>query len=484
MAADPLHELINKLSASEKRYFRLYVRRQGGQSEREYLSLFAALEQQSVYDEAALVAALPNPTFAKNLSSGKHYLYQLLLKSLRAYHADRNARFQLYGLLQDIHLLLEKNLTDQAAKRLRKAKKLAAKYFFNLPHLELLLLDRQLIRSYQNRQAEVHIARNQRESQECLEQVIGHFDILKLYDQTFLAIRNRMHLEDSEGTISEWLTAHATDFKTKRHTFETQMLYHLTWTNYYLAVKGEMPPAQGHMKAILDLFEENPHLIDEYKLRYLNVVNNYLNIFYLQKDFSPFPHYLDRLATIKARSEKIRIRLFEIRQGLRLIALLGQRRYTDALHILPEIIDGLEQYGKKMQMAFQLEFWQNIALVYFHLGQLESAQQWLLQCIQTQRQDVRQDVQLFCRILELILHWEWGNTPLIESRARSLLRLRDSSPEAQYAHILARHLLRGMGQNAADQRQVLRDLRGDLALAPPGGNGWEELQHWLERHGV
>ncbi len=481
MAKEPLYELIQKLSASEKRYFRLYAQKQSGRGSREYLALFGALEKQTVYNEAALVKALPNPTFAKNLSSGKNYLYQLILKSLRGYHADRRALFQVYGLLQDIHILMEKNLMDQAAKRLRKAKKLAGKYFFNLPYLELLLLDRQLIRSYQTRQAEEYIARNHQESRDWLEQLIGLFDMLNFYDETFLAIRNRMQLEDPEGTISQLLKEHSSKIKINHFSFETKMSYHLTWTNYYLVVKGEMEHAQIHMKNILDLFEDNPHLINEYDIRYINVVHNYLNILYLQKEFDPFPHYLAKLAAIKPRSEKLRIKLFETRYSLRLSALLEQQRYSEALDILPEVKEGLESYDKKMQKVFLLEFWQNIALIYFHLGQLEQAQEWLLKCISIERQDIRQDVQIFCRILTLIIHWELGNDQLVESQARSLLRSKSKSLENQYAQIVARHLLRSIDREVGNRRSLLEELQEELSMAPAGANGAEELGHWLGR---
>ena len=253
-ANEPLFDLIQKLSASEKRYFKLYTQKQSGAAEREYLDLFQILEKLPRYEESQVLAKIKNPVFAKNISSGKNYLYQLILKSLRAYHAERRALFKVYGLLQDIHILMEKNLMNQAAKRLQKAKKIAARYYFNLPHLELLLLDRHLIRSYQQKNAEAYIAANQRETESQLEQISGQVDILTLYDKTFLAIRDKMQLEDPEGSISDMLKEFSSRVSIHNFSFDTRMTYHLIWANYYLALKGEVDNAQLHMKNILDLF--------------------------------------------------------------------------------------------------------------------------------------------------------------------------------------------------------------------------------------
>ena len=71
--------------------------------------------------------------------------------------------------------------------------------------------------------------------------------------------------------------------------------------------------------------EDNPHLVGEYTSRYINVVNNYLNFFYLQKAFNPFAHYIARLEAVKPRSDNLKVKLFETIYSLKLMECLGQR---------------------------------------------------------------------------------------------------------------------------------------------------------------
>ena len=201
---DLLFELIKSLSASEKRYFKRFSKLQGD-SENEYLDLFQKIDKQKKYNEPLLLDKLKNQTFAKNISSGKHYLYQLILKSLRAYHAEKKALFQVNDLVQDIYILMEKNLVLQANKRIKKAKKIADKYQLNIPKLGILLLERNLIRSFQQKKSAELIKENQQFSQQCINQINAQVDMVSLYDDVYLTIRNKMQLKDPDGTIQQLL---------------------------------------------------------------------------------------------------------------------------------------------------------------------------------------------------------------------------------------------------------------------------------------
>lgn len=484
MPKEPLFDLIKKLSPSEKRYFTIHTQKQNKKSPQEYLDLFRLIDQQKQYREDRIVAQIQNPLFAKNISSGKNYLYQLILKSLRAYHGDRRALFKIYGLLQDFHLLMDKNLVEQAAKRLRKAQKMARKYHFTLPHLELLFLDRRLIRTYGQKQADSLLEANQKETQICLQQVNAQADIFTLYDKTFLAIRDKMHLKDSEGSIRQLLQEFSSKVSVSDFSFDSRMTYHLIWANYYLALKGEVDDALLHMKNVLDLFADQPHLTQEYPNRYINVVNNYLNIYSLKKDYTPFSKYIDRLQSIKAHNELLEIKRFEITASLQLMQWLGLRQYTTALEQLPSIIQGLQNYAPKMQKAFQLGCARNIALLYFHSGQYDAALDWVHQVVQAARQDIRQDLQRFCRMLEVMLHFELGNTEYVASLARSILRLSIDTPDDEVYKEVVRALVKAGGVVEREQREVLADLRNALGGRLAAAAGGEEVLWWLEDRGI
>lgn len=82
---DALSELIRSLTPNESRYFRLYSSIQPG--EKKYMELFDALEKNTEHTTESLCIELKiKPA---QLATTKHYLYHLLMRSLRNY--DENA---------------------------------------------------------------------------------------------------------------------------------------------------------------------------------------------------------------------------------------------------------------------------------------------------------------------------------------------------------------------------------------------------------
>ncbi len=474
MQKDALHELIHKLSPTEKRYFRRFTALHGRKG-KAYLDLFDLLEKQPVYDEIKLKAALHRTTFVDHLASGKNYLYQQLLKSLRLYHGEQRALFRVYGLLEDVHILLEKNLVRQAAKRIQKALKLAKAYHLDSLHLELLLLDRQLIRSFEQKQAARSIEKNQVATQKNLQQIQGQVAMIDLYDQIFLAIRDRMQIDDPEGQLGQQLDQLSLSLDPTEMSFTSRMSYHLSLANYAMSMRRDLEQAQSHMHAILQLFEAEPHLVDEYPNRYINVVNNYLNLHYLQHNFTPFAIWIPRLEAVRPRTEYLKIKLFQTLYSLKLIECLGLRQYQKALVMLPEIIRQLKRYQKKIHKAFQLEFYQNIALVYFHLKEFTEALDWLNRVVQASKQDIRQDITDLCRCLQLIVHFELEHEDLVQSLARSILRHRDSRVGIAAYQWLARKLGKIILLPPRERSAQVRQLAAEPAeLELPTA-----IKHWL-----
>ena len=126
MKDDQLHNLLCNLTKSEKRYFRLFSKRSGDKSTKNYLHLFDILEGMEEYDEEKLVKELKKKKInTKYLSADKNYLYTSVLDALRTYNANYSAKQQVRRQLDFTDILAEKGLFVQAAKILKKAKNIA-----------------------------------------------------------------------------------------------------------------------------------------------------------------------------------------------------------------------------------------------------------------------------------------------------------------------------------------------------------------------
>ena len=123
---DHLYELIQSLAKSEKRYFKIYFA--GDKKEQKYLQLYDVIEKAKVYDEKKIKISIKDPYITKHFAETKYYLYQLILKVLKHYRTENSVDNLLIEKIQNIEVLIQKALWEQAISELHKAKNMAYDY--------------------------------------------------------------------------------------------------------------------------------------------------------------------------------------------------------------------------------------------------------------------------------------------------------------------------------------------------------------------
>src|ERR1700759_425275 len=120
-SSDTLFQLIKSLEKSEKRNFKLYMKRNSGSEELKSIQLFDALDKMEEYDEVQLLKR--NKGIRKQqLSNAKAHLYRELLSSLRLIRNEENIDIQLHEQLDFARILYNKGLYLQSLKTLDKIK--------------------------------------------------------------------------------------------------------------------------------------------------------------------------------------------------------------------------------------------------------------------------------------------------------------------------------------------------------------------------
>ena len=119
---DYLFELIQSLDKSEKRYFKLYF--SGDKKEQKYMHLYNAIEKATVYDERKIKSSIKDEYVSKHFAETKYYLYQLILRVLKNYRTENSVDNLLIDKIQNIEVLIQKALWNQAINELEKAKKI------------------------------------------------------------------------------------------------------------------------------------------------------------------------------------------------------------------------------------------------------------------------------------------------------------------------------------------------------------------------
>ena len=122
--SDTLFQLIHSLEKSEKRHFKLYIKRSSTKEDLKIVQLFDALDKLNDYDEKNLLKKLPGIE-KPQLSNLKTHLYKQILASLRLLKSADSIDLQLNEMFDYAHILYKKGLFQQSLRLLDRAKETA-----------------------------------------------------------------------------------------------------------------------------------------------------------------------------------------------------------------------------------------------------------------------------------------------------------------------------------------------------------------------
>ena len=137
--------------------------------------------------------------------------------------------------------------------------------------------------------------------------------------------------------------------------------------------------------------------------------------------------------------------------------------FTKGLKIIPEIENGLREYGRYIDTHRIMIFYFKIACLYFGAGDNENCIEYLNKIINMKVGHLRTDLQCFARLLHLIAHYELGNTEILEHLIKSVYRFlskMDSLDEVQLE--ILRFLRKSLTSRPRDTIQSFKELKDKL----------------------
>ena len=114
-----LYQLIQSLTKSEKRSFRLFVSAYNKNKSQGNFKLFDILDKEKTYDNKALREKLSSFKWVEDQIS---YLYGLILKSLSVFHTGKSVSAEIREILTQVDVLKKKGLHEHAEKLIHSAK--------------------------------------------------------------------------------------------------------------------------------------------------------------------------------------------------------------------------------------------------------------------------------------------------------------------------------------------------------------------------
>lgn len=460
---DDLFQLIKSLDPSEKRYFKVFATMHiKGSDNNKYVKLFDAIESQSEYNETEIRKEFQNEKFLNQLHVAKNYLYNTILKSLRLYHSEKSKLNELIDILRDVQILYEKSLFKQCRKLLDKAKKIAYTYERHAQILAVLDWEKILARTNSYTEtSEKELLEFYKEHADTTEKLNNINEYWKLAIQSFFLrkkqgeIRDKKELKKFNEIIKNPLLLsdkNASTFLSKTFYFNIKGLYYLTNQDYNNLLI--------HTVRLVELLEANPLLMKED-----NYIASLYNLLIVQLELKK---YNDALATIKklrsldTSSPAMRTRIFVTSYDTELNLYLRTGEFEKGLPLVMEIEEGLKtlKINKESEVLFSF----NIAYLYFGLSDYENSLKWVNKIINDKELNIREDIQCFARILNLLIHYELKNYDLIEYIMKSTRRyLSNKNKLNKFELITLSYLRKLIGSKSKDDKIfIFREWKKEL----------------------
>lgn len=424
---DDLIHLVSSLTRAEKRHFRLFVRRNQASDDILFLKLFDFLDKHQEYDETLILKKLPDIK-KRQLSNLKAHLYKQLLVSLRLLNANHNEDIQLREMIDYARVLYNKGLYRQGLDILDKAKSKAYEGRFYPLALEIVEFEKHIEGQYITRSIE---GRADELSQEALtlqglisgENLFSNLS-LQLYGWYLKMgyVRNQEDYERVKAFFHSRLPAipyQGLDFFGKIHYCQAHVWYHY--------ITQDFPMCYRYAQRWVELFREEPGLRELYAPLYLKGVHNLLNALFNTLQYEKFVEALAELQSFPRQYDIGREKNIEGLYHLYIYIHSIKKHFlegtfSEGLRLIPGLarIIGEDPYNWDGHRV--LVFYYRIACLYFGSGDNASAIDYLNLIINQKNPDYREDIQCFARILNLIAHFELGNSQLVEYQVKSVYR--------------------------------------------------------------
>lgn len=420
---DDLFQLIKSLEQAEKRYFKIFTTMhvKGGESNN-YSKLFDAIDKLDKYNEEEIKRQFKGEKFLNQIHVAKNYLYNNILKSLRLFHSEKTKLNELMDLLRDVQILYDKSLYKQCRKLLDKAKKIAVTYEKHAQILAILDWEKTLARTSAYADIDEKELLNYYEDyRRTVEEIYNINEYWKLATEVFLLrkkkgeIRNKEDLRKFNQIIKHPLMqdeSSALTFLSKTFYYNTKGLYYLTNKDYMNLYKycGKLVK---HIESNEFLFKED------------NYVSALYNLLLVQIELRRFDEALKTIAklrSIESDSVTMQARIFVTSYDTELNLYLRTGEFDKGMHLVEAIENGMKKYKDKINKESEVLFDYNIAYLNFGKGDLNNALTWVNKIINNKELTIREDIQCFARILNIIVHYELGNYDLIEYIVKSTRR--------------------------------------------------------------
>lgn len=426
MAINRLHELVQSLTQAEKRYFKLFLNRYSRNNDSSnFAQLFDYLVKDKSGDSADL---LKNCSFIRpnQLQNVRNRLYAYILLALRNYKAStsKSSRIDLYQIMINYEILIQKGLFLQAWRMLVKAEKIAEsnEYYHSLA--EILEFKSRLLNSrLKSRKFKIEHENNLRKI-EVIQAAQKYINNLKAINRDFYelfklegrivrdsASINKLH--DDLKKLEPHLVLFS-NFKQAKHLFE----YNMSTVKFRL---GNWSEAIEHLKPLLHFYDDQTIDSDNFNnfRRVANSIAIASNMSGRYMDSLSIFKRIRRISKIFLNNKEIQLAIFEDTFYFELEIYILSFQFELGINHIRENRALIDFHDDKMHNVNQQSKRYRIALCFFGAKMYDEALEWINRIIINDELKYRKDVLASTRILELLCHYELDNYRFVKNKIKS-----------------------------------------------------------------
>ena len=424
--SDTLFQLIHSLEKSEKRHFKLYIKRSSTKEDLKIVQLFDALDKLADYDEKALLKKLTGIE-KPQLSNLKTHLYKQILASLRLLKSADSIDLQLNEMWDYAHILYKKGLFTQSLRILDRAKETArANQKFNFLS-NALALEKRIETLHITHSMQMRAEQLSAESLEVNARIdmVARLSNLALLVYSWYIRNGHARNEKDEARIKEFLQEQLPPAAWKQTGFYERLYLYQVY-NWYAFIRQDFLMYYRYSQKWLDLFEEQPLMKRVETSHYIKALHNLLNAHFDLRNHQQFELILRKFeafaqTTRVIENDNFRIQSFLYITTAKINQIFMRGNFTEGLQMVPDIEQKLQEYDLFIDPHRILVLNYKIASLYFGSGDYATCIDYLQRII-NDPQDMRNDLQCYARVLHLMAHYELGNYELMESLTKSVYR--------------------------------------------------------------
>lgn len=416
-------DLVKSLTPPEKRFFKLFSKKNAATKKYSYIKLFDAFDKWNrEYDEKAFLKYHRGKSFVKYFADEKKHLEEQVLHAMRQLQDSIGAHRKINNMLMDASFLKAKRLNELQRKALLQAKKLAQQSDL-LPEL-LMIAEREA--DFVIETQHVHLNKKYKASAEEETAFLRHLNILvslrQISNQLFITLRTSTELKREEQLHLVADAESAAVIMEYKPGLSFACDYH-----YYriLAISNKL---RGNKIEHMRLLQKMYQLYLDYPLQkeqnaggYKISLFNYMNACFSAGDLSQFPFLLNEAKALPANDEDEEGENWQNVIHLELIYLVNTFQLEKAQALSKAIIAGVRRYKAKVNKAREMALYYNLASAFFVDGKWSQSLDWYNRIL-NDTTSVRADLKLAAELLSLISFYELGDFLLVDYKIQNYSR--------------------------------------------------------------